>query len=90
MHLDLVSRVRRPTLVVGGHDEGAVERDGDGAHCGAHLWHQLAAARVRGQVPHPDVAVLVACARQHPVVGLSCLDLSRAKTWTAARQTSAL
>ena len=58
------SRVHRArALVVGGHDEGAVERDGDGAHGGAHLGHQLAAARVRGQVPHPDVAVLVACAR---------------------------
>ena len=49
--------------IVGGHHQRAVQRDGQAAHGGAHLWNQLAAACVGGEVPYADVAMLVACAR---------------------------
>lgn len=43
------------------HHERAVHGDREGAHRGAHFRHELAAAGVGCQVPHPDVAVRVAC-----------------------------
>ena len=54
----------RRACIVGGHHQRAVQRDRQAAHGGADLGHELAAARVGGQVPHADVAVLVACARR--------------------------
>ena len=46
---------------VGGHHQRGVGGHRQAAHAGAHLGHQLAAAGVGRQVPHADVAVLVAC-----------------------------
>ena len=47
--------------MVAGYDQAGVASHSDAANGHAHLGYKLAAAGVGGQVPHPDVALLVTC-----------------------------
>lgn len=57
---DFMSSGQR-TLVIGCYHKGAIQGHCEAPDRCAHLGHQLAAACVCRQVPHPDVSVLVPC-----------------------------
>jgi hypothetical protein len=47
-------------LVISSHDQAPIVHNCERADGGVHLGNQLAAARVGIEIPHPDVAILVA------------------------------